>query len=434
VTTSPIPSAPADTARTAPSGLRDRAARAAAAVEARTPAHRDRAVDGLRALALLAVPTGHWLLGGFTHDPDGALRNASPLSTFGFLAPASWVLQMLGVFFLVGGYASVVSYRRSLERGRCRGAWLRGRVARLGRPVLGVTAVWGALVPLLYVLGVPVTTLRTGSTLVIQPLWFVGVYTLITALTPYCVRAAERLGAWAALPLAATVAVVDLLRYGPYAEAVPSWLSVLNILPGWMFAYQLGVCWGGNRLTARHARVLLIGGTALFATLLLVFHYPASMVGVPGESRTNSHPPSLLVLALAAAQSGAAILLRDRIGRILRRPAVWAPVVVINLSAMTILCWHQTAMFTVAASGSLARSFLGTVPGLTEAPDSLPWIAARLLWLPVFAVLLVAIARYARRFEAPWPTGRGSVWRRAGAGVLAAGFAVFALGLVGGSA
>ena len=31
-------------------------------IEDRTPAHRDRALDGLRALALLAVPVGHWLL------------------------------------------------------------------------------------------------------------------------------------------------------------------------------------------------------------------------------------------------------------------------------------------------------------------------------------------------------------------------------------
>ncbi|NED82458.1 acyltransferase, partial [Streptomyces sp. SID11233] len=99
--------------------------------------------------------------------------------------------------------------------------------------------------------------------------------------------------------------------YGPYADAVPAWLSLLNLLPGWMFAYQLGVSWGDRSLGRRGAWLLLAGGAALFAALLLVFHYPVSMVGVPGEARTNSHPPSLLVLALAAAQSGAGILLRE---------------------------------------------------------------------------------------------------------------------------
>jgi hypothetical protein len=393
--------------------------RLAERIEARTPAHRDRAIDGLRALALLAVPTGHWLLGGFTLDADGALHNASPLSEFGFFAPVSWVLQMLGIFFLVGGCASVLSYRR---RPDTTGAWLRRRVIRLGRPVLGVTAVWAVLIPVLWWLGVPGDTLRTGSTLVVQPLWFVGVYTLVTALTPYCVRAARRLGAWAAAPLLASVAVIDLLRYGPYAETMPSWLGVANILPGWLFAYQLGVSWGEGRVGRRSAWLLLAGGGALFAALLLWFGYPASMVGVPGEARTNSHPPSLLVLALAAAQSGAAILLRDRLGRLLkRRPAVWAPVVVINLSAMTILCWHQTAMLAAA----VPAGFLGAVPGLTTAPDSLAWIVGRVMWLPVFAGLLVLIARYARVFEAPWPRTR---YVRGVAGVLAVGFAVYAFG------
>ncbi|MFI7384925.1 acyltransferase [Streptomyces sp. NPDC049813] len=405
------------------STLRSSTASAVASIDARTPVHRDRAIDGLRALALLAVPTGHWLLGGFTLDGEGALHNASPLSAFGFFAPVSWVLQMLGVFFLVGGHASVLSYRRAREGGTSTTHWLRGRLARLGRPVLGVTAVWAAMIPVLYALGVPGTTVRTGCTLVIQPLWFVGVYTVITALTPWCIRASHRFGAWAAAPLLGAVATVDFLRYGPLSAVMPSWLSLLNLLPGWMFAYQLGVCWGEKRLGRRGAWVLFIGGTALFATLLLVFHYPTSMVGVPGETRTNSHPPSLLVLALAAAQSGAAILLRDRISRLLRRPVLWAPVVVINLSAMTVLCWHQTAMLAAA----VPASFAGEIPGLTAGPDSWVWIAARVAWLPLFGALLVLIGRYARGFEAPWK--RATRGRRALAGVLAAGFTVFALGL-----
>ncbi|RSS97637.1 acyltransferase [Streptomyces sp. WAC05292] len=395
--------------------------RAAERIDRRTPAHRDRAVDGLRALALLAVPVGHWLLGGFTRDAEGGLHNASPLSAVGALAPASWVLQMLGVFFLVGGYASVLSYRRRPGSG---GAWLRGRAARLGRPVLGVAAVWAVAAPVLYAAGVPEATLRTAATLVVQPLWFVGVYLVVTALTPYCVRAARRLGGWAAAPLLASVAVVDFLRYGPFAASVPGWVAVLNVLPGWLFAYQLGVAWGEGRIGRRGARLLLAGGAALFAVLLLVFHYPVSMVGVPGAARTNSHPPSLLVLALAAAQSGAAVLLRERLARLLARPALWAPVVAVNLCAMTVLCWHQTAMLAAAVPGA---AFAGGVPGLTTAPDGVAWIAARALWLPVFALLLVLIARYARRFEEPW-TRVSAAWRAAAA-LLAAGFGVFALGL-----
>ncbi|MFD9263061.1 acyltransferase family protein, partial [Streptomyces sp. NPDC059538] len=146
--------------------------KAASRIDRHTPAHRDRAIDGLRALALLAVPTGHWLLGGFTLDADGGLHNASPLSALGGLAPASWVLQMLGIFFLVGGYASALSFGRRTGPVR---AWLKGRVVRLGRPVLGVTAVWALAAPVLYAAGGPEATRRTGATLVIPPLWVGGV-------------------------------------------------------------------------------------------------------------------------------------------------------------------------------------------------------------------------------------------------------------------
>ncbi|MGK4583432.1 acyltransferase family protein [Kitasatospora sp. HPMI-4] len=402
--------------------LAHRLSRTAAKVADRTPADRDRALDGLRALALLSVPVGHWLLGGLTLS-GGVLHNASPLASLGFFAPLSWALQLLGVFFLVGGYSSV----RSLERARARGvsttAWLRARTVRLLRPVLGVAAVWAVLIPLLETLGVPRGTVRTGTVLVVQPLWYIGVYLGLTALTPYCVAAGRRLGGWAAAPLLGTVAVVDLLRYGPWASSMPSWLALVNLVPGWMFGYQLGVSWAQGRITRSGARMLLLGGAALFAVLLLVFHYPASMVGVPGRARTNSHPPSLLVLALAAFQCGAAMLLRERIANLLRRPLLWLPVVVVNLSAMTIFCWHQTAMYSVA----LAVSRLGTAPGLTTAPDSLGWVVARLAWLPVFGLVLAAITRYARRFDGPWGL-RGPL--RAATGAAAALFAAYALGMV----
>ncbi|MFI5528458.1 acyltransferase [Kitasatospora sp. NPDC051853] len=394
----------------------------AASVDARTPATRDRALDGLRALALLAVPLGHWMLGGFTTTPDGVLHNESPLSTLGFFAPLSWVLQMLGVFFLVGGYSSAKSLARAQERGASTVDWFRQRAVRLLRPVLGVAAVWALLVPLLGALGVPQGTVRTGTVLVVQPLWYIGIYLALTALTPLCLRLGRRLGGWAAAPLLAAVAVVDLLRYGPWAESVPSWLSLVNLLPGWLFGYQLGVSWAQGRIRRAGAWLLALGGAALFTVLLTVFHYPASMVGVPGAARTNSHPPSLLVLALASAQCGAAMLLRERIGRALRRPLLWLPVVVVNLSAMTIFCWHQSAMFSV---GALASALDASVPGLTTAPDSLAWVLARLAWLPVFALVLAAIATYARRFDAPWRLPRP--WKAA-LTAAATLFAVHALG------
>jgi peptidoglycan/LPS O-acetylase OafA/YrhL len=393
----------------------------AARIDAATPPTRDRAIDGLRALAILGVVAGHWLVMALTVDADGTLRSASPLADLPALAPASWILQMLGLFFLVGGYASAKSLARARERGTTDGAWVRARLVRLGRPVLAVAAVLGAALPLLALVGVPDEPLRITAVRVIQPLWFIGVYGVVTALTPVAVALERRLGAWAVVPGTLVVAAVDLARYGPWQDAVPGWLGLVNVLPAWSFGYLLGISWAEGRISRRGAALLAAAGGALMLLLVLEFGYPASMVGVPGTDRVNSHPPSLMVPALAALQSGVAILLHRRIAAFLRRPRWWAAVALGNLSAMTIFCWHQVA--TMALSGVLLALTPGGVPGLHSTPDTLGWVAQRIVWFPVYAVVLGAIVVAVRRFE----TSSKPIPRPAQAvvAVLAAAFAVY---------
>lgn len=72
-----------------------------------------------------------------------------------------------------------------------------------------------------------------------------------------------------------------------------------------------------------------------------------------------------------------------------------------NLSAMTVFLWHQTAMMSVTALGLLVSSDL---PGLHTEPGGAGWIAARLLWLPVFAAALaVCWAAFHTYERAPRP-------------------------------
>jgi len=46
--------------------------------------------------------------------------------------------------------------------------------------------------------------------------------------------------------------------------------------------------------------------------------------------------------------------------------------------------WHQTAFVTVSSLGLLG----GRVPGLLTAPTGSLWVAERLAWLPVIAIVL----------------------------------------------
>jgi peptidoglycan/LPS O-acetylase OafA/YrhL len=357
---------------------------------------RERAIDGLRALAILGVVGGHWLVGALVPGVDGGLQVDSPLRTNEWLASATWLLQMLGLFFLVGGYAAAKSLARARARGGADRQWLRRRFVRLAWPVLvAVTAVAAAL-PVAWMLGVPPATLRTWVVLVLQPFWFVGVYAVVTALTPLALRLDDRFGWRAALPMAGAVALVDIARYG--LDAVPDAAGYLTVLPAWMFTYQLGVTWARRGIRTPVAAGLLAGGVALFAALLLVWHYPASMVSVPGAGRSNSNPPSLLVPALAAAQAGAAILLRGRLEALLRRrPRLWTAVGLANLFAMTLFCWHNTALVAVSAAGQA----LGGLPGLTDAPVVDVWVAQRLAWFPVLAAALAALVLAFGRLERP---------------------------------
>ncbi|MGN9809573.1 acyltransferase family protein [Micromonospora sp. BQ11] len=358
---------------------------------------RDRFIDGLRALAILGVVGGHWLVGALVATPTGGLRIDSPLRHLEWLHPSTWFLQMLGLFFLVGGYTAAQGLRRARARGETDTQWVRRRLWRIGRPVVAATVILAVALPLLGVLGLGADTAWTTAVLFLQPLWFMGVYAVLTALTPLVLRLDRWGGLRVVMALAVAVAVVDALRFARDVE--PAAVGYLSVFPAWCFAYQLGVAWSAGRVDRRVAGGLLAGGLALFVFLLAVLDYPVSIVSVPGSTRSNSNPPSLLVPALAAIQAGTALLLRGRIERLLRRPRIWAAVTVLNGSAMSVFCWHQVALVGVS---ELARR-VGTLPGLGDAPVDAGWVAARLAWYPVLALVLAGLVVLVRRYEHPVP-------------------------------
>src|SRR6201987_380787 len=106
--------------------------RFAAKIDAATPAHRDRTVDALRALAIVGVILGHWLVTALvvSHGHGGTTgADKRPLHTTSYLPPGSWIFQTLAIFCLGGGCAAA----RSDPGGYWR--WLRKRLARLSRAV-----------------------------------------------------------------------------------------------------------------------------------------------------------------------------------------------------------------------------------------------------------------------------------------------------------
>jgi peptidoglycan/LPS O-acetylase OafA/YrhL len=380
------------TGTTALTGLRAAVHR----VDRATPVERDRAVDALRALAILGVVLGHWLVTALVAD-GGTLRTASPLRYMPWLTPVSWAFQTLAVFFLVGGHVATKSYASARARGTTYGQWLRARTERLLRPVAAVLTLWAVATGCLLVSGADFRTVHTLVKLALSPLWFLVVFAGLTAATPLLTRLNPL---W---PLA-VVLHVDVVRFG---FGGPAWLGWVNVAAGWLVPYALGAAWTRGELEGpRAGRLLFAGGATATAALVLWAGYPASMVGIPGAAVSNLDPPTLAAVTFGLAQCGLALLLREPLRRGMRRPVVWAGTAFANLSAMTIFLWHQTSLMAVTALGLLA----GRLPGLHTTPDSLAWVAARLVWLPVLgcALTLCWFAFSVHERGPRRPTGRPS--------------------------
>lgn len=396
------------------------------ALVAATPAHRDRYVDLLRAVAILVVVLGHWLTSAVTVT-DGRLGGVNLLYVVPWSAPASWAFQVMPVFFLVGGYANAASLTAHHAGGGTTAGWVRSRALRLLRPtaVLVVVLVLGYALAL--GLGVDRDVARTAVRVSGVGLWFLVVYLAVVALAPAAVAAQRRWGPVVVIAtLVALVGAGDVVRVvsGADAPATGSYVA------GWLAVHQLGVAWRDGVLTRtrRPAVVLAVGGGLAAVGLVALGPYGAAMVGaVPPPDLSNSDPPTLALLALGAAQAGLALLLRPAVEPWLQRPRPWGAVVAVNGVVLTVFLWHMVPV-VVAGAGLMAT-------GVFPQPEvgSGAWFALRVPWLLVLAVLLaVLVAAFARVESATLRPARGTPSGvLVGAGVVACVAGLAGIGVTG---
>ncbi|MET9886599.1 acyltransferase [Streptomyces sp. NPDC006430] len=359
----------------------------ASEMAAATPAARDRYVDLLRVASLGTVLFGHWLMAAVSSDGIGNLLALVPA-----LQVLTWGLQIMPVFFFVGGFSHALSYRSLARRADGRpvyAAFLRARLQRLLRPTLVFVLVWTAGALALQLAGGGHGRLSAAALrLVTQPLWFIGIYLAMVAFTPALLALHHRWGWGAFALLVGAAATVDVLRF---ALAVP-YVEFLDFAFVWLAVHQLGFLRADGRIT----RPGLLAAAGLVGAALLVAYgpYPLSMVGMPGEKVSNMAPPTLALLCHGTWLVGAVELFRGPAAGWLARPRVWRGVVAANGIAMTAFLWHLTAMLAVYA----AQLALGIA--LPE-PASAAWWAQVPLRLLAAAGLTAVLVTLFRRFEAP---------------------------------
>lgn len=361
-----------------------------------TPATRDRYVDLLRVASLATVVLGHWLMAAVSTAPGGeGVEIGNLLAEVPALQALTWLLQVMPVFFLVGGFSHALSYRslhrRAGEQGSVYPEFLRIRLHRLLRPALAFIAVWTAAALLLELLLPAGDMLDMTLRLVAQPLWFIGIYLAMVAFTPPLLRLHDRYGWGAFWALLAGAALVDTSRF---ALGVP-YVEFLNFALVWLAIHQLGFLRADGRLHApRVAPALAIGGLVSAVLLVRAGPYPLSMVGMPGEEISNMAPPTLALLCHGLWLTGAVELLRGPAARLLDRPRAWRAVVAANGIAMTAFLWHLTAMLGVYGLLLAVRLPL-------PEPATATWWAHTPPRLLAAALLTIGLVALFRRFELP---------------------------------
>ncbi len=368
------------------------------ALAAATPPDRDRYLDLLRALSIAAVVFGHWLV-AVVWIGDGQLRAAAAVDLSPATQWATWIVQVMPLFFLVGGVVNVRSWRATRLAGGAYASWIARRAARLLRPTTVLVWVWLVLAPTALLAGVDRGMILLGARSALVPLWFLAVYLLMIALVPPLLGLYERLGLWLPAVCIAGAATVD----AAVDATVP---AMVNYLLVWAVPTTLGFAWADGRLDRRFVRIgLPLAGLAALMAAVTLAGYPVSMVGLAEAGTDGPNVPAVTLALLGCVQTGIASAARTPVTAWLQRPGTWAWVVRLNAVAMTVYLWHLTVLVLVVGGLTLTGSWWSITP------LSVAWWATRPLWLAALATCLapvvVALSPIEHSVPAPRPRGRG---------------------------
>jgi hypothetical protein len=348
---------------------------------------RDSSVDAIRVVLLVVVFVQHAVMVGVSVGASGpVVQNA--LAAQDWIAPVSWVIQIMPLFFIVGGFSSFHHWKSMQSRGGTAVDYVRARLERLVRPSIVLVAVVGVSLVALSLSGVPPEIVAAAGFWTGQPLWFLGVYLGTSGLVPLMVRAHDRARILTPMALLAGVVAVDVTRLATGVQAV----GFLNLVLVWLLVQQLGFHLADGAVDAS-ARVTLwgiaVGSLALLTVLTVVGPYPVDML-------VNLNPPSVCLVVLGIAQLALFQLARPRIRGWARRPVPARVIAAIGERAMTVYLWHMPVLIGLAGLSLIVSLRLGVSLPL---PLSSEWWLTRPLWLLGAAVVVGLVTLTVGPFE-----------------------------------
>ena len=286
------------------------------------------------------------------------------------------------LFFIVGGFASLTSWRSLKRKGGDAGDYLRNRVLRLVRPTVALyiflaIALWSATAA-----GVPVDLLAVIAAGAGVQLWFLAAYLICQAMVPTMAKFHEAAPYRTIAALAAGAVVVDVLRLGlernPWGfDSNP--IGLLNMVFVWGLLQQLGFFYADGFFDRFARWKLVLAAAGCYAVMVPLTHagpYPVDML-------TSQNPPMFPLILVGLAH----VLLVKAAYPVLQRcvHVGWVQKVmyVVGSRAMTIYLWHLPliiAMFGIA----LVLRLPFPEPASTEW-----WLSRPLFYVAAWALVLL---------------------------------------------
>jgi len=357
----------------------------------KTPQSRDRYADFLRAFSIIVVVLGHWLSAIVIKDERG-IKVYNAVGIFPGMWIVTWILQVMPLFFFVGGFSNARTINSITKRNEPLGVFYKKRTIRLLKPTSLFLMVWIIIIALIILFIPDWRKYQSAVIATVGPLWFLGVYLLITILAPFMLKLHKNYRIKIPLILLFLAAVVDIIRFG-FGIFWVAWFNVAFI---WFFVHQLGFFYedgtliGLSEMKKFFISIIGLAGLIIFTNIGI---YPKSMIGTGLERISNMNPPTICIAMLSLWLVGLAMLFRKKINQWLNRDFPWFLTILANRTIMTIYLWHLTAYAIVY----LLLYQIGF--GLHPLNNAGRWWLERPLWIIIPSVFLAGFIKVFKRFE-----------------------------------
>lgn len=370
------------------SGMTDSAARATSS--SIDISQRDLTLDIARVFCVVLVVVIHLLMVGVGVGPDG-LVVSRPLENQSWFWIATWFGQIMPLFFVVGGFASLTAWRSLQRRGGNAADYVRNRVLRLAQPALPLFLFYVVVVGAATLIGIDPELLGTVVAGAGFPLWFLAAYTACQALVPFMAGLHARSPRLTMLALLALIVVIDVVRF----TANIAEIGLPNMVFVWLLAQQIGFWYADGWFAARNGWRLAGISVASYVVLAAV-SLPEGWYS--NDMLANLNPPTLPLICLAVAQACILRALRPWLAKLMNTHTARAIVFLIGTRLMTIYLWHLPLIIALSGIALL-------IPGASPEPGSGAWWLSRPIFFVIVLVALFGLSFLVARYEAPREVG-----------------------------